>query len=147
MSSSRVMALTLLLAVSVVLAHASSSRARRHRVARAAAGGAIVCDTNVQNPHRSTHFPETVNLIVVNWCSSFVYGIRMRAAIYFNHHKVADTGSVYRGDARVTDIKVAVTCRSGLYQGWGGASWYFPPGYHPPSTGRFGWSRAQTVRC
>jgi len=48
------------------------------------AASTITCSPNVQHPHKSTHFPGKVNVVVTLFCTAQVPQINIRAALYRN---------------------------------------------------------------
>ncbi len=108
----------------------------------------IVCDKKVNNPHNSSHVPGMVNIVVTLTCSEPVFNVRLRVALYFDNGLVAESGYRSFGDTSYARENVAVTCRPGIYQGWGYAEYTLPPNYRPPLTKRLqGWGFAIRIKC
>jgi hypothetical protein len=107
----------------------------------------ITCTPNVQNPHNSTHVPETVNVVVTISCTSPVTELDVDAALYRNGSLVAQSGYKSFHGASYAQNNAAVPCQNATYQGWGGFYVVFPPGYDPPTGSTSGFGNAVSITC
>jgi YD repeat-containing protein len=108
----------------------------------------IICIVKTHHPHVSTHYPETVNVIVEFACSEPVLDIRLRLALYFNNNElVQETGYVNKGNGIFAKENVAVFCVNGVYYAWGYADFVSPPGYTPPRGSSSVWSKRVRIKC
>jgi hypothetical protein len=115
--------------------------------AHAASGEpAIACEIRADHPHRSKHFPGTVNFELWAECTGSVLNLRLRATLLFNRRFVGETGYVPMGDTTEGMVRVTVPCRSGVYQGWGYADWELPDVYSGPRQ-TSGWGIQVKVKC
>ena len=124
--------------------------------------GAIFCQRKTNYPHKSTHDGTTANIIVTLECEvegadsvrtkAPVQVVHLTAELWYNHHLVSSSGPVEAGLKAVSKANAATPCRSGEYQGWGGAKWYYPAGYANTKNGTplgtsYGWSPAIKIKC
>jgi YD repeat-containing protein len=80
------------------------------------ASKAIVCTSKVNNPHVSTHGPETVNVVATLKCPQVV-GMYIRVALFYEGRKASQgEGETYTHTELRTNT--ATTCKTGRYQGW-----------------------------
>lgn len=107
---------------------------------------AIACEIRADHPHRSKHFPETINFELWAVCTGSVFNLRLRAALFYNNGLVGETGYVPMGNGSEGMVRVVVPCRSGWYQGWGYADWKLPRDYEGPRK-TAGWGVRVKVRC
>jgi len=114
---------------------------------RATAADTIVCTPTVQNPHKSTHVPGTVNVVVTLSCTQPVPGINIRAALYLNGLLVKDSGQKTVNNSAFAQHNAAVPCQSGTYQGWMSYGVLFPPGYVPPTGASSGFGNVVSITC
>ncbi|HXB63485.1 MAG TPA: 6-bladed beta-propeller [Solirubrobacteraceae bacterium] len=116
--------------------------------ARASLGKPIIeCNLQADHPHKSSHVPGTINFEVWIQCTDSVLNLRLRAVLFKNGSKVAETGYVSKGDTAYGKVNVAVSCESGVYQGWGYADYELGPDYDPPSRKQSGWGAKVTIKC
>jgi hypothetical protein len=92
--------------------------------------GIAGCTFQVDRPHKSTHFPGTVNVIAWIQCNHPVDKIEMTLGLALNGVELksvnfANSGSTY------LQGNVAVPCVSGTYNGAAAAAITFPPGSFP----------------
>jgi hypothetical protein len=107
----------------------------------------IVCNGNVQNPHKSTHVPGTVNVVVTLTCTSTVPQINIRAALYRNGLLVKDSGQKTVNNSSFAQHNAAVPCQNGTYRGWMSFGVLFPPGYVPPTGAGSGYGNSVSITC
>jgi hypothetical protein len=111
------------------------------------AADVITCaDIAIDYPHRSSHYPGTVNWEVRLACTGVVLNVRMRLALFWEGSPIADTGYVAKGDTVSATEHVTAPCISGWYTGWAYADLTPPPGYAGP-TKMSGWSVNRYVTC
>ena len=97
------------------------------------AGSSITCTISIDNPHKSTHVPTTVN-VVSHW------NLRCdRAEANTRHQAVPRSATsrfgTFRGE-RVPSVlngNAAASCVNGQYLGEATGTVVFPLGYNPPS--------------
>jgi hypothetical protein len=107
----------------------------------------ITCTPNVQNPHKSTHVPGTVNVVVTIACTSPVSELHVNAALYRNGALVAQSGyRVFYGTAFGSN-NAAEPCHTATYTGWGGFGVLFPPGYVPQWATTSGFGNSVFITC
>jgi hypothetical protein len=111
------------------------------------AAATIVCTPTVQNPHKSTHVPGTVNVVVTLSCTSAVPQINIRAALYKNGLLVKDSGQKSVFNTAFAQHNAAVPCSNGTYQGWMSYGVLFPPGYVPQTGASSGFGNAVSITC
>ena len=124
--------------------------------------GAIICERKTNYPHKSSHEPTNASVVVTLECElegedgvrtkAPVNGIIIRAQLYYEHHLVSSPYPVDAGTHFEAKATAAVPCKSGTYQGWGGAKWYYPKGYTNTRNGTvyatsYGWSVPVNVKC
>lgn len=107
----------------------------------------IVCTGNVQNPHKSSHVPGTVNVVVTLACTASVPQINIRAALYRNGLLVKDSGQKTVNNSSFAQHNAAVPCQNGTYQGWMSYGVLFPPGYVPPTGAGSGFGNSVSITC
>ena len=107
----------------------------------------IVCTGNVQNPHKSTHVPGTVNVVVTLTCTARVPQINIRAALYRNGLLVKDSGQKTVNNTSFASHNAAVPCVSGTYRGWMSTGVLFPPGYIPPTSAGSAFGNSVSITC
>ena len=112
-----------------------------------AAASIITCYPNVQNPHKSTHVPGTVNVVVTLTCTAPVPQINSRAALYRNGRLVKDSGQKSVYNTSFASHNAATACVSGWHQGWMSYGVLFPPGYSPPTGASSGFGNSVYITC
>jgi hypothetical protein len=133
-------------AVHAASAAPSITAVRTVKTGRAVVEQTITCTPNVQNPHKSTHVPGTVNIVATISCTAPVPTLQVNAALYYNGLLAAQSG--YNNVAgSYAQNNAAVPCANGTYQGWGGFVVVFPPGYTPPSGTTSGFGNAVSITC
>jgi hypothetical protein len=105
------------------------------------------CATRVQHPHKSTHVPGNVNVVVTLFCTAQVPQINIRAALYRNGSLVRDSGQKSVYNVSYAAHNAATPCVSGWYQGWMSYSVLFPPGYSPPTGASSGFGNSVYITC
>lgn len=92
----------------------------------------IWCSINVQNPHKSSHVPGTVNVISRVDCTAPVASISEGVWLYRDGALVSSRGARNYGVAAL-QVNTTTACVNGNYVGEGLATVYFPAGYYPPA--------------
>jgi hypothetical protein len=85
-------------------------------------------DIATDNPHRSKHFPDTVNWEVRFQCTGVVLDVRMRLVLFWEGEEIAETGYMPKGNTAAAKQRVTAPCISGWYRGWAYADLRPPPG-------------------
>jgi hypothetical protein len=104
--------------------------------ASSAAGAVITCGLNVQNPHVSTHVPETINVVARITCDAPVSRLHLTTYLYEGAEGtpyesiVAQGSNTTLGSASV-QANAATACKKGTYHGEANGTVAFPPGYTP----------------
>lgn len=111
------------------------------------ARAAITCTPQVQYPHKSTHVPGTVNVVVTLSCTAPVSGINIRAALYRNGALVRDSGQKTVSGTSFASHNAAEPCHNATYQGWMSYGVAFPPGYVPPTGASSGFGPVVNITC
>jgi hypothetical protein len=106
----------------------------------------ITCAITVQNPHKSSHVPGTVNVISRVQCTAPVAGIAEAVGLYRNLALVSSNSASNTGVAAL-QVNTTTPCVNGNYDALGLATVYFPPGYSPPSGSIGAWSNMVTITC
>ncbi|HZM75107.1 MAG TPA: hypothetical protein VFC19_05235 [Candidatus Limnocylindrales bacterium] len=106
-----------------------------------------MCTGNVQNPHKSTHVPGTVNVVVTLTCTSTVPQINIRAALYRNGLLVKDSGQKTVNNSSFAQHNAAVPCVNGTYRGWMSFGVLFPPGYVPQTGAGSAFGNSVSITC
>jgi hypothetical protein len=90
----------------------------------------ITCTAKQNNPHHSTHKPETVNATGSVTCTAPVASITMTMYLYWDGY--LQNSKTFRsvGKSSVSG-NVAAPCETGGWQASLIAEIYFPPGYEP----------------
>jgi hypothetical protein len=91
----------------------------------------ITCGITVDNPHKSTHVPGTVNVVSRVICSAPISEINGIVGLYRNAVLISYSTGQNFGSAALT-MNTATPCVSGRYDALGVADIYAPPGYYPP---------------
>ncbi len=128
----------------------SAPAPRRRRPSSATISGAraaITCTPQVQYPHKSTHVPGTVNVVVTLTCTAPVSGINIRAALYRNGALVSDSGQKSFSGTSFASHNAAEPCHNATYQGWMSYGVAFPPGYVPPTGASSGFGPVVNITC
>lgn len=98
------------------------------------------------NPHKSTHVPGTINVIVNVTCTEPVTQITIRGGFYYNGALTYVGPSKSFSGKATASTNAAVPCKSGYYQGYISYSVKFPPGYEPPTGGGSGADNPNVVK-
>ena len=93
----------------------------------------IICNLRVDNPHKSSHVPGTVNVVARFNCTSSVSGIQMTVTLERDGVEVARSPVNSSGSASLRG-NAATPCINGTYQGTARAVVTFPPGHWPSTT-------------
>jgi len=111
----------------------------------------IICYLNVQNPHKSTHVPENVNVVATVSCNLPPAALALTVALYYwtgsSWVLVGIPGQVVNYGRSFIQANSATTCRNGLYEGAAAAEAVAPPGYVPPVAYADGYSAPVPVTC
>jgi hypothetical protein len=107
----------------------------------------ITCTPIVQNPHKSTHVPGTVNVVVTMSCTAPVSEIWVDAALYRNGGLVAESGYRVFYSTAYGSNNAAEPCHTASYIGWGGFGVLFPPGYVPQWATTSGFGNSVYITC
>ena len=92
----------------------------------------ITCNLTIDNPHKSTHVPETVNVVSNVTCDNVVSSISITTKLFRAGIQVASSNS-FGAEVFMLNGNAAVNCVNGEYGGTADATVVFPPGYSPPS--------------
>ena len=90
----------------------------------------VFCDSQVHYPHKSMHFPGTVNVLATVTCTSSIPQIRMTVMLERDGVQVASS-TVSNSGSAVLSGHAATPCVNGTYQGRASATVTFPPGIIP----------------
>ncbi len=109
----------------------------------------ITCTLKINFPHKSTHFPGTVNVVGTIGCSAAVSRLSIRVGLYFNGHLKAQklVNSTHKSNVQ---SNAALPCFNGTYEGAATGLVIFPPGFSPPSSdfgGKVVRSPAKFIEC
>lgn len=110
----------------------------------ASAGGVIVCDLQINNPHNSSHVFGTVNVVAKITCSSQV-AVSVTAYLYPPVPYQPIRGATGRGTTTASS-NAAKACTNGTYQGYATATVAIPAGYSGPSSAS-GYGNAINIIC
>jgi hypothetical protein len=92
-----------------------------------------ICTLNGHNPHKSSHVPKTVNVIVEITCEPPPRTeLRVTAGLIYEGSLIAEKGPDITFDSLVASENAAAPCEAGYYQGY--IAWHITaaPGYEPP---------------
>jgi hypothetical protein len=93
----------------------------------------ITCTLSIDNPHKSTHVPTTVN-VVAHWvCTAPVSSLSMTVRLFRGSTQVGQGSSSNAGRATLNG-NAAANCVNGTYHGTATGTVVFPPGYTPSSS-------------
>jgi hypothetical protein len=93
----------------------------------------ITCTLSIDNPHKSTHVPTTVN-VVAHWvCTAPVSSLSMTVRLFRGSTQVGQGSSSNSGQATLNG-NAAANCVNGSYHGTATGTVVFPPGYTPSSS-------------
>jgi hypothetical protein len=96
----------------------------------------ITCALTIDNPHKSTHVPSTVN-VVAHWiCDYPVASLSMNVQLFFGVLQVGSGHSANVGQASLNGNAASNGCVTGTYYGYVQGTVTFPPGYTPQSAYR-----------
>ena len=112
----------------------------------AAPASVITCTVNVQNPHKSTHVPSTINEIATIACTGSMSELAQYVGLYHNNVLVGEKYNSNTGSPVLTG-NFATACSSGTWMG--ASSWLEvpPPGYYPPYSKGVSYSTIVTITC
>jgi hypothetical protein len=101
----------------------------------------------VQQPHKSTHVPGTINVVAVVACTSRVPSLAVRVALYRNFRLVKMSATRSFRNTRLGANNAAVACRNGRYRGVAVFAVVFPAGFTPPTAVGRGGGDARRITC
>lgn len=107
----------------------------------------IVCKANVQQPHKSSHVPGTINVVATIACTHTVPSLAVGVGLYRNGRLVKLSRVRPFRNTRIGANNAAVPCRSGSYRGVANFAVVFPPGFNPPSRVGKGAGDARKIEC
>jgi hypothetical protein len=110
----------------------------------------IICDLNVQNPHKSTHVPTTVNDVATVSCNLPPAALGLTIALYYWTGKtwvLVGVGQATNYNQSYIQANASANCVSGTYEGAAEAEAVAPPGYVPPIAYGYGYSVPVYVTC
>lgn len=110
------------------------------------AGSTITCNLTIDNPHNSTHVPETVNVVSHVTCDNVVSSISITTKLFRAGIQVASSNS-FGAEVFTLNGNAAVNCANGPYGGTADATVVFPPGYTPPSESGHVASSVVNITC
>jgi hypothetical protein len=93
----------------------------------------IVCNAKVQQPHKSSHVPGTINVVATIACTHTVPSLAVGVGLYRNGRLVKLSRVRAFRNTRIGANNAAVPCSSGSYRGAANFAVVFPPGFNPPS--------------
>lgn len=99
---------------------------------RASVESVITCTLQINNPHKSTHVPGTINVTATWGCSSIVAELDIEIYLYLGGILVGDGSSSGEATANL-QANAYSGCTSGTYQGIADGRVVFPAGYTPPT--------------
>ena len=106
----------------------------------------ITCTLSIDNPHKSTHVPTTVN-VVAHWaCTAPVASLSLSVKLYRGVVQVGSGNSSNAGQAALNG-NAAANCVNGQYLGTATGTVVFPPGYTPQSSTRSVQSPVVSITC
>jgi hypothetical protein len=112
---------------------ASASLSQRGSGPASAEQSTITCTLSIDNPHKSTHVPTTVN-VVAHWvCTAPVSSLSMTVRLFRGSTQVGQGSSSNSGQATLNG-NAAANCVNGSYHGTATGTVVFPPGYTPSSS-------------
>lgn len=107
----------------------------------------ITCTITVQNPHKSSHVPGTINVISRVQCTAPVAGIASALGLYWNYSTLVSSNSATNTGVAALQINTTTPCVNGTYDALGLATIFFPAGYTPPTGDIGAWSSAVSIAC
>ena len=94
----------------------------------------ITCTGKIDNPHKSSHVPGTVNVEASVTCTAPVSALSMQTGLYRNGILVGSYSNGNTGSPVLAGA-FATPCVKGTYIGAAAVNVIFPPGYLPPAGG------------
>lgn len=107
----------------------------------------IVCKANVQQPHKSSHVPGTINVVATMACTHTVPSLAIGVGLYRNDRLVKLSRIRPFRNTRFGANNAAVPCKNGSYRGVANFAVVFPPGFNPPSRVGKGAGDARKIKC
>ena len=99
----------------------------------AAAASLISCTVKADNPHTSTHVPETVNFVTTTTCDSIVQSITTDTKLYRGVSQVGSGHNLSTGTFTSSGNAASQSCVNGQYLGTATVTVVPPIGYAPSS--------------
>jgi len=99
---------------------------------KAATLSTIVCTFSIDNPHKSTHDPATVNVVAHLTCPIFMDSLSINVKLYRGVVQAASQ-SCTKVVTTFVNCNAASNCVNAQYYGWAKGIATAPPGYTPPS--------------
>lgn len=112
-----------------------------------AAHADITCNPNVQHPHKSTHVPGTVNVVVTVTCTAPVTEIRITAGLYRDGSLISQSPITPFSFTSFAQANAATSCQDGTYQGWMDYDVTWPPDYEEVAPPGPGYGAAVSITC
>ena len=106
----------------------------------------ITCNLTIDDPHKSTHVPETVNVVSHVTCDNVVSSISITTKLFRGGIQVASSNS-FGAEVFMLNGNAAANCVNGEYGGTADATVVFPPGYEPPSESGHVASSVVNITC
>jgi len=106
----------------------------------------ITCTGQIDNPHKSSHVPGTVNVEASVHCTAPVFSLNMQTGLYRNGILVGSYSNGNTGSSVLAGA-FATPCVKGTYIGAAAINVVFPPGYIPPAGGFIVESPPVAISC
>ncbi len=106
----------------------------------------ITCTGTIDNPHKSTHVPGTINVEDSIRCTAPVTQLSIQTGEYRNGFLVGSVPTHNNGQSVLAGA-YAIPCVSGVYIGAAAMNVIFPPGYFPPFGGFIVESPPIPIKC
>jgi len=119
----------------------------------AAPADGFYCYINTENPHQSSHYPNTVASRASVSCGIQMTHIAVGSTLYYscckyNYVEVGYSGTVNWYDTTTGNAVAETQCPiSGFFSAYGQAYLEPPAGYQPPSSNIAQWSNTTVVSC
>jgi pectate lyase len=107
----------------------------------------ITCTGQIDNPHKSTHFPGTINVEDSIRCTAPVAQLSIETGEYRNGILVPNPKFTSNTGQSVLAGAFATPCVTGVYIGAAAMNVIFPPGYFPPFGGFIVESPPVPIKC
>jgi hypothetical protein len=114
----------------------------------------ITCGLNVQNPHNSTHVPETINVVATINCNVAAASLSLSVTLWKSfcdpqcqQEPYGATGTAGNTGKASIQANSAGPCTSGDYFGVASGEVVAPPGFTPPEGPVSGQSPTVSITC